>query len=174
MLRGPSGMLFGAGTAAGVVNMVSKRPLQETQREVGVQFGSFGRKQIQADLTGPLNADGSLSYRLIALQRKSGTQVDHVPDDRSVIAPSLTWRPNAMTSLTLQGLWQKDKSGSSSQFLPWEGTLLPNPNGRLPSSRFIGEPGDYYDSERKTFGWQFEHKFDDSWTFRQNLSLIHI
>ncbi|HEX7866118.1 MAG TPA: TonB-dependent siderophore receptor [Variovorax sp.] len=168
VLRGPSGMLFGAGTAAGVVNMVSKRPLQEAQREVGVQFGSFGRKQIQADLTGPLNADGSLSYRLIALQRKSDTQVDHVPDDRSVIAPSLTWRPNAMTSLTLQGLWQKDKSGSSSQFLPWEGTLLPNPNGRLPGSRFIGEPGDYYDSERKTFGWQFEHKFDDSWTFRQN------
>jgi iron complex outermembrane receptor protein len=169
VLRGPSGMLFGAGTAAGVVNMVSKRPLQEAQREVGVQFGSFGRKQIQADLTGPLNADGTLSYRLVALQRKSDTQVDHVPDDRSVIAPSLTWRPNAATSLTLQGLWQKDKSGSSSQFLPWEGTLLPNPNGRVPSSRFIGEPGfDYYNSERKTFGWQFEHKFNDSWTVRQN------
>ena len=168
VLRGPSGMLFGAGTAAGVVNMVSKRPLQEAQREVGVQFGSFGRKQVQADLTGPLNADGSLSYRLIAVQRKSDTQVDYVPDDRSVIAPSLTWRPNAATSLTLQGLWQKDKSGSSSQFLPWEGTLLPNPNGRLPASRFIGEPGDYYNSERKTFGWQFEHKFNDNWTVRQN------
>ena len=169
VLRGPAGMLFGAGTAAGVVNMVSKRPLQETQREVGVQFGSFGRKQIQADLTGPLNADGSLSYRLIALQRKSDSQVDHVPDDRSVIAPSLTWRPNAATSLTLQGLWQKDKSGSSSQFLPWEGTLLPNPNGRIPVSRFIGEPGfDYYNSERKTFGWQFEHRFNENWRVRQN------
>jgi iron complex outermembrane receptor protein len=168
VLRGPSGMLFGAGTAAGVVNMVSKRPLQEAQREVGVQFGSFGRRQIQADLTGPLNADGSLSYRLIALQRKSDTQVDYVPDDRSLIAPSLTWRPNAATSLTLQGLWQKDKSGSSSQFLPWEGTLLSNPNGRLPGSRFIGEPGDFYNSERKTFGWLFEHKFNDNWTVRQN------
>jgi iron complex outermembrane receptor protein len=168
VLRGPSGMLFGAGTAAGVVNMVSKRPLQEAQREVGVQFGSFGRRQIQADLTGPLNADGSLSYRLIAVERKSDTQVDYVPDDRSLIAPSLTWRPNAATSLTLQGLWQKDKSGSSSQFLPWEGTLLPNPNGRLPGSRFIGEPGDFYNSERKTFGWLFEHKFNDNWTVRQN------
>ncbi|WP_373423973.1 TonB-dependent siderophore receptor [Variovorax boronicumulans] len=168
VLRGPSGMLFGAGTAAGVVNMVSKRPLQEAQREVGVQFGSFGRKQIQADLTGPLNADGSLSYRLIAVQRKSDTQVDYVPDDRSLIAPSLTWRPSAATSLTLQGLWQKDKSGSSSQFLPWEGTLVPNPNGRLPGSRYIGEPGDFYNSERKTFGWQFEHKFNDNWTVRQN------
>ena len=168
VLRGPAGMLFGAGTAAGVVNMVSKRPQQEASREVGVQFGSFGRKQIQADLTGPLNADGSLSYRLVALQRKSDTQVDFVPDDRSLVMPSLTWRPNAATSLTLQGLWQKDKTGSTSQFLPWQGTILPNVNGLLPSSRFIGEPGDGYDTERKTFGWQFEHRFNDQWTFRQN------
>ena len=43
VLRGPSGMLFGSGTAAGIVNMVSKRPLQETQREVGVQYGSWNR-----------------------------------------------------------------------------------------------------------------------------------
>eukprot|EP01030_Chromulinospumella_sphaerica_P013660 gene13660-13442_t len=33
VLRGPAGVLFGAGTVAGVVNMVSKRPLQEAQRE---------------------------------------------------------------------------------------------------------------------------------------------
>ena len=168
VLRGPAGMLFGAGNAGGVVNMVSKRPQQETYREVGVQLGSFGRKQVQADLTGALTADGDWSYRLIALHRKSDTQVDYVPDDRSLVMPSLTWRPSAATSLTLQALWQKDKTGSTSQFFPWKGTILPNINGPLPSSRFIGEPGDGYDTERKTFGWLFEHKFDDRWTFRQN------
>ncbi|MDR6536207.1 TonB-dependent siderophore receptor [Variovorax soli] len=168
VLRGPSGMLFGSGTAAGIVNMVSKRPLQETQREVGVQLGSWNRRQLQADLAGPLTADGQWSYRLIAVAREADTQVDFVPDDRKLIAPSLTWRPNAATSLTLQGLYQKDKSGTTSQFFPWEGTLLPNPNGRLPASRFIGEPGDYYDSERKSLGWLFEHKFNDTFTFRQN------
>lgn len=168
VLRGPSGMLFGAGTAAGVINMVSKRPQAEAQREVGVQYGSHGRKQFQVDLTGPLTQDGEWLYRLVALKRSSDTQVDYVPDDRSLVAPSLTWRPSAATSLTLQALWQKDKSGSTSQFFPWEGTLLPNPNGRLPTNRFIGEPGDYYNSERKTLGWLFEHKLNDSWTVRQN------
>ncbi|MBB1599621.1 TonB-dependent siderophore receptor [Variovorax sp. UMC13] len=171
VLRGPAGMLFGSGTAAGIVNMVSKRPQVETQREVGVQFGNWGRKQVQADLTGALSADGDWSYRLVALHRNADTQVDHVPDDRSLIAPSLTWRPSAATSLTLQALWQKDKSGSSSQFLPWEGTIQPNPNGRIPASRFIGEPGDYYNSERKSFGWLFEHRFNDTWTVRQNFRL---
>jgi iron complex outermembrane receptor protein len=167
VLRGPAGMLFGAGTAAGVLNMVSKRPLQEAQREVGVQFGSWGRKQVQADLTGPLSEQWS--YRLVALHRKADTQVDHVPDDRTLIAPSLAWRPDGATSLILQGFWQKDKTGSTSQFFPWAGTLLSNPNGQLPISRFIGEPGDGYDSDRKSFGWQFEHRFNDQWTLRQNL-----
>ncbi|RCW71242.1 TonB-dependent siderophore receptor [Pseudorhodoferax soli] len=167
VLRGPAGMLFGAGTAAGVVNMVSKRPLQEVQREVGVQFGSWGRKQVQADLTGPLSADWS--YRLVALHRQADTQVDHVPDDRTVVAPSLAWRPDGATSLVLQGYWQKDKSGTTAQFFPWHGTLLANPNGALPTSRFIGEPGDGYDTDRQSFGWQFEHRFNDQWTLRQNL-----
>ncbi|MFZ4287303.1 TonB-dependent siderophore receptor [Variovorax sp. HJSM1_2] len=169
VLRGPSGMLFGQGTVAGVVNMVSKRPQAERQGEIGVQFGSYGRKQIQADLTGPLTQDGEWLYRLVALVRDADTQVDYVPDDRTLIAPSLTWRPSAMTSLTLQALYQKDKTGSAAQFFPWSGTISPNPNGQLPTSRFIGNLDDHYDSERKTAGWQFEHKFNDNWALRQNL-----
>jgi len=170
VLRGPSSMLFGQSTTGGVINSVSKRPQAEPQGEVGVQIGSWGRKQAQADLTGPLSADGQWLYRLVALGRNADTQVDHVPDDRALLAPTLTWRPSGVTSLTLQGLWQKDRSGSTNQFFPWEGVLLPNPNGKIPDSRFIGEPGfDRYDSERKSFGWQFEHRFSDQLAFRQNL-----
>jgi iron complex outermembrane receptor protein len=171
ILRGPSGMLFGQGTVAGVVNMVSKRPQAERQGEIGVQIGSYGRKQVQLDLTSPLTQDGEWLYRLVALGRDADTQVDYVQDDRALIAPSLTWKPNAMTSLTLQALWQKDATGTAAQFLPWSGTLLPNPNGQLPSNRFIGEKEDYYDSERKSAGWQFEHKFNDDWALRQNLRM---
>ncbi|HET8610111.1 MAG TPA: TonB-dependent receptor plug domain-containing protein, partial [Burkholderiales bacterium] len=156
VLRGPSAMLYGQGSTAGVINMVSKRPLPEAQREIGVQLGSYGRKQIETDLTGPLTRDGDWLYRLVAVGRDSDTQVDYVPDDRRVLAPSLTWRPSAATSLTLQALWQKDHTGSTSQFFPWSGTVLPNPNGRIPTSRFIGVPGiDRYDSERTEIGWLF-------------------
>jgi iron complex outermembrane receptor protein len=169
VLRGPSSMLYGQGTTAGVINMVSKRPQAEASREIGVQLGSFNRKQVQADLTGALAADGEWLYRLVAVGRKSDTQVDFVPDDRQLLAPSLTWRPNGRTSLTLQALWQKDESGSTAQFFPWEGTVLDNPNGRIPTSRFIGQPGlDRYDSQRSEVGWIFEHRFDERWTVRHS------
>lgn len=170
VLRGPSAMLYGQGSTGGVINMVSKRPLAEAEHEIGLQYGSHDRRQFQADFTGPLTADGRWLYRLVAVARESGTQVDHVSDDRVLIAPSLTWRPTPATTLTLQALYQKDKSGSTSQFFPWAGVLTPNPNGQLPTSRFIGDPDwDHYDSERSSLGYLFEHRFDSGWTIRQNL-----
>lgn len=172
VLRGPSSMLFGQGTTGGVINMVSKRPQATRQGEIGVQYGSYNRRQLQADLTGPLDEEGRWLYRLVAVGRLADTQVDHVRDDRMLLAPSLTWRPGAATSLTLQGHWQDDKSGSTSQFFPWEGTVLPNPNGTIPTNRFIGEPGfDRYDSRRQSFGWLFEHRFNDRLAVRQNVRL---
>lgn len=71
VLRGPASMLYGQGSTAGVVNMVSKRPQAETSREVGIQYGSHDRRQIQTDLTGSLDEDGRWLYRLVALGRES-------------------------------------------------------------------------------------------------------
>ena len=172
VLRGPAGMLFGQGGTGGIVNLVSKRPQAEASREIGVQIGSHDRKQVQADLTGALTQDGEWLYRIIGVGRQSDTQVDYVEDDRALLAPSLTWRPTANTSLTLQALVQRDRTGSSSQFLPWSAhiaTSVPNPNGPVPTSRFIGEPSwDRYDTDRESFGWQLEHRLDDAWKLRQN------
>jgi iron complex outermembrane receptor protein len=168
VLRGPAAMLYGQGSTGGIINLVSKRPQETFEGEVGVQFGNHGRKQIQTDITGPLSSDGQWLYRLIAIERNADTQVDHVHDDRTLLAPTLTWKPNGTTSLTLQALYQKDESGSTSQFLPWEGMQLPNPNGRIPTNTFIGEPNDRYDTERQSLGYLFQHQLNDSWTFRQN------
>lgn len=169
VLRGPSSMLYGQGSTGGIVNLVSKRPQAEAQREIGVVLGNDNRREIQADLTGPVTEDGEWLYRVVAVGRDSDTQVQHAPDDRLMLAPSLTWRPSAATSLTLQALWQKDKAGTTQSFLPWSGSVQENPNGRIPTRRFVSEPGfDAYDTEQFSVGWLFEHQFNDTWKFRQN------
>lgn len=168
VLRGPASMLFGQGSTAGIVNLVSKRPQAETRREIGVQIGSYDRRQLNADFTGPLSDDGTWLYRLVGVYRDSETQVDQVDDDRRLFAPSLTWKPSEDTSLTLQLRWQRDRTGSTSQFFGWSGLLAPNPNGRVPSHRYIGNPGDHYDTDRSTAGWLFEHRFNENWSVRQS------
>lgn len=173
VLRGPSSMLYGQGTTAGVVNLVSKQPRAVTSRELDLQLGSFDRQQARLDFTGPLSSDGRWLYRLVAVGRDAGTQVDHVPDDRALFAPSLTWRPGDDTVLTFQLHWQKDESGSTLQFFPWSGSGAPNPNGPIPTDTFVGEPGfDRYDSERLSVGWLFEHRFGGTWRVRQNVRWI--
>src|SRR3546814_6742938 len=93
--------------------MVTKRPQAEPMREIGISYGSHNRRQIQADFTGPIDENGEWLYRVVALGRLSDTQVDYVPDDRWVLAPSLTWQPTASTSFTLRVLLQEDKTGST-------------------------------------------------------------
>ncbi|HEY8361217.1 MAG TPA: TonB-dependent siderophore receptor [Ramlibacter sp.] len=169
LLRGPSSVLYGQGSVGGILNLVSKRPQADALREVQVQVGSHARKQLAVDFTGPLDQQGRWLYRLVAVGRDSNTQVDHVADDRKLIAPSLTWRPDADTSLTLQFLHQEDHSGSLVGFFPWQGTLLPSRHGQIPTSTFISEPGfDRYDTEQNAAGWLLSHRVNGTWTLRQN------
>ncbi len=78
VLKGPSSVLYGQSELGGIINSVSKLPKPVQQGELWAQVGSFDRKQLAADVTGPLSKDGKLLYRLVALKRDSGTQADYV------------------------------------------------------------------------------------------------
>ncbi|HEX7803172.1 MAG TPA: TonB-dependent siderophore receptor [Pseudoxanthomonas sp.] len=170
VLRGPASVIAGQNGPGGVVNLVSKRPQETAQREISVQAGNDSHKQIALDLTGPLNNDGTLLYRLVALGKDSGTQVDHADDKRTFIAPSLTWKPNADTTLTAYAEYQKDETGNTNGFFPIVGTLTAAPNGKIPYDTFISEPDwDHYGGTRKRIGYEFEQKLGDNWTLRHHL-----
>ena len=109
-------------------------------------------------------------YRLVAIQRDSDTQVDHVKDNRQVLMPSLTWRPTEDIDWTLLANIQRDDSGSTTQFFPHTGTVWNAPYGRIHSNRFASEPGfDEYDSDQTALTSQFSWHLNDTWTLRQNL-----
>lgn len=167
VLRGASSVLFGQAAPGGIINVVSKLPTREELHEIKAETGSNDRHQLATDHGGALT--DTLSYRFTALQRKSDTTTDHVPDDRTYIAPSLTWQPDDATSLTLLASYQKSRTAYV-YGLPAEGTVLPNPNGHISRHTFTGEPG--YDKSVITawdIGYRFEHAFNDDLKVRQNL-----
>lgn len=169
VLRGPSSVLYGQGSVGGIINYATKKPLAERRREVQVQVGSHDRKQVNLDLNEVLDDAGRWRLRVVAIGRDSGSQVEHVADDRKVLMPSLTWLPDADTSLTVSALRQQDASGSLIGFFPWQGTLLPSPYGRIPTNTFTGEPGwDAYDTDQTAFSSAFSHRFSDHLVLRQN------
>jgi iron complex outermembrane receptor protein len=169
VVRGPSSVLYGQGEPSGIINYVSKRPLDQPFHEVELGIGSYKQIEGRFDFSGPLDKAGTWLYRLTGLTSGGGTQVDFVDKDRVFIAPALTWRPNTDTTLTILGHYQHDKTGWTTQFLPAKGTVFPNPNGTIPSSRFIGEPAfDRFNPTHYSIGYMFEHRASDVWTFRQN------
>lgn len=177
LLKGPSSGLYGQNSPGGLLNLVSKRPTATPLREIQLQTGSFGRAQAAFDLSGPIDPEGRILYRLTGLARTTGTQLDYLEEDRVFIAPSLTLRPDADTSLTIlsQYLNIDSPGGGAPQGLPALGTLYANPKGRIPTKRFIGEPNyDRFKLQQGFIGYAFEHRFNDVWTVRQNLRYSHV
>ncbi|MET4895622.1 TonB-dependent siderophore receptor [Sphingomonadaceae bacterium jetA1] len=161
VVRGPASVLFGQGSIGGIVNLVSKTPLFTNSADMSLVYGSYNRKEVLADVNGTLGE--TLAARVVARVRDADTYVDHVPDDRVMLAPSVTWRPGASTDVTLLGLYQDDRTGSTSNFLPIIGTLRDNPgNPRLPRYLFVGKPGyDRYDGRLLQGSGIFNHRFTD-------------
>lgn len=170
VLKGPSAGLYGQSDPGGLINMVSKRPTATPQYEIVGTFGSFERFQGAFDIGGPVDKKGEFLYRLVGLARDSNTQTDFVQDNKLFIAPSLTWRPTNDTTFTFLSHYQKVENKGYQQYIPGQVSFLPNPNGHIPYSRYLGVPGlDGYKLEQFAVGYAFEHYFNNNLQFRQNV-----
>ncbi|MEN0106447.1 MAG: TonB-dependent receptor plug domain-containing protein, partial [Pseudomonas sp.] len=169
LLRGPASSLYGQTPAGGMLDMVSRRPDSVASNEVQLQVGSYERKQISFDSTGPIDDQGQFLYRVSGVVRDSNTSVDHIEDKRYNIAPSLTWNMDEDTKLTFLSQFNRDDTGITSQFLPLQGTKLSTPAGKVSYHENLGDPDwEFYDKTYYALGYAFEHRINDVWQFRQN------
>ncbi len=172
VVKGPASVLYGQAVPGGIVNLIQKRPTFTQFGEAGIELGSDQRAVAKFDLGGVALND-VVSYRFTGLGRLSDTQQDYVEDNRLYLAPTVTIAPDANTSLTILSSIQYDE-GNSQLGLPQAGTLDFNPNGRIAPSRYIGEPG--FDQSQffvGTVGYEFRHRFDEHFEFRQNAQFLH-
>lgn len=157
VVKGPAGVLFGQGSVGGIINATYKTASTFERNEAYASYGSFHRFESGFDVGG---RDGDWAWRLVAVNRESDTQVDHVSDDTWFLLPSITWSPTEDTSLTFLFNVQEDESGTSAAFLPWQGTILPGP--RIPGNRFASEPGlDRYNTRQNAFTLILEHRLNE-------------
>ncbi len=176
VLRGPASVLFGQGGAGGTINIVTKKPQSIPFYSIEGTIGSFDTYGGSIDFTGPLNDDRTFLYRLNASVSTTGTFVDFFERERYFIAPSFTWLMGKNTQLTLEAEYS-DQKQPNDRGLPAVGTVLPNPNGKLPINRFIGEPFDEIDKNNRQslrVGYNFEHRFSENWQFRNNFNFSYL
>jgi iron complex outermembrane receptor protein len=155
VLKGPVSVMYGAASAAGIVNRISKLPLDEAHHEVELQYGTIGRKQAAFDFGGPINDE--VNYRLVGLAREGEGSYD-IDDDRYLLQPSATWKPSDDTTITVYGLAQKTETGASAwSYLQGNDVFL-----------YTDPDFNSQKVEQYQLGYQLEHKFENGLTFRQN------
>ncbi|MEZ8110621.1 TonB-dependent siderophore receptor [Vibrio splendidus] len=168
VLRGPGSALYGQTPPGGVINVVSKRPqFDGGSGQFAIEYGTDDRKQISLDVNSEVN--DKMAFRLQALGRKNGSRVDGVEAERIFIAPSLAYKFTDDTKITLLTSYQKDDSDPYLQFLPMEGTLTSNPNGKISDSTAVGDTDwETFEREQLSVGYEFEHHFNERTYFMQN------
>jgi iron complex outermembrane receptor protein len=172
VLKGPSSTLYGQSVLGGIVNLRSKVPRPDAFAQVQFTGGSYGFYEPAIDAGTPLNRSHTLYARINLLYRPTDSFVNYVTRHRVYVAPALTWDIDPNTQLTLLGRYQHD-TGHLGFPLPAQGTVLPNPNGEIPISLFVGEPSNPnpVSEVNKQFGFQLSHQFNESFSFYQNVRI---
>ncbi|AVO56522.1 TonB-dependent siderophore receptor [Pseudomonas chlororaphis] len=173
ILKGPSSVLYGRSSPGGLVALTSKKPLFEPYHQIQATVGTQGQRGMGFDFSGPVDDDKRIAYRLTGLADRSDTQFDHNKEKRYALAPTLSIDFTDDTSLTLQAYLQHDPDGGYHSGMPADGALHQRNGQRISENFFEGEPGiDRYKRDQQSFGYQFEHRFNDVFTARQNFRYL--
>lgn len=171
VLKGPAGMLFGRSEPGGLINMVTKRPLDVPFYSLEQQFGSYDHYRTIWDASGPIDKDKKLLYRFSGSYQDTGSFRDFVSSDRIMVNPALTWRISDQTEFNIE------VEGFEQDF---QGNLgvpaIGNRPARIPISRSFSDPNEPRDSVSKVhLGTELTHKFNEDWMIRNRFlgSFLH-
>lgn len=169
VLKGPSSVLYGAIPPGGLVNEVSKRPQLTPFADVNLQLGSYDFRQAAVDAGAPLDANGKILGRITGVFRDANSETDYVNQQLWNVAPSLAFLVDPDTTLTILSHYQHDRTNTSNQFLPIQGTLLPDPYGQLSRGTYLGEPNhDRFSRTDYDVGYLLDHRVNDSISLHQS------
>ena len=170
VLKGPASVLYGTLEPGGIINLVTKKPLEDPLYSAELTLGSFGFVEPSIDLGGSLNEDKTLLYRFNALYESGGVFRDFDQGvERIFAAPSLRWKIGDNTDITFNFEYLNDER-------PFDRGIVAIGDGiaDIPFSRVLGEPDDFVELENFNTGYLLEHRFSDNWKLRNTFRFDYV
>lgn len=163
VLRGPAGLLSGTAEPGGVVNLVRKRPTRELRFEGQLSAGSWNNYRAEADLSGPLNKDGTLRGRVVTAYQDKDQYYDQGGSKPATLYGVLEYDLTPSTTLGLTAFY------SELDFRNFNG-LAQFEDGSLPDRRSFLGPARTSNHEVYELGADLQHRFDNEWVFKASYS----
>lgn len=84
VVRGATGLMGGTGDPSATINMIRKRPTKEFQASAGLIMGRWDDQRFEADLSTPLNAEGSVRARTALAWQRRDSYLDMYHERKTV------------------------------------------------------------------------------------------
>jgi outer membrane receptor for ferric coprogen and ferric-rhodotorulic acid len=160
VVRGATGLMQGAGNPSATINLVRKRPTRVPNLSAEAYAGRWDRYGVNADLSGPLNAAGTLRGRAVAVWQDNKSFQDVVDNRRKTLYLIVEADIARNTLLTFSVSRQNSDNTSTWAGLP---AALDGGDLKLPRSTFLGNKWDYWDKESTSAFASLERRFDSGW-----------
>ncbi|MEH2150097.1 TonB-dependent siderophore receptor [Nostoc sp.] len=164
VLKGPASVLFGEGDPGGLVNYVTKKPLDTPYYSASFTAGNYDYYNPAIDLSGPLTTDKKLLYRLNVSYENSGSYRDYIENDIVYISPVLSYKISDAATLDFAYEYLNSKQGFDRGFSP-EAIYL-----TLPRNRNLAQPDDFSNTESHRLALTLNQQFGENWRLRSRFS----
>ncbi|MBK4215916.1 TonB-dependent siderophore receptor [Paracoccus caeni] len=171
IVRGATGLMQGAGEPGASINYIRKRPTEDFQNIASVSLAYPKGARIESDVSGPLNADGTIRGRLVSVVDSRDGVLDGYTKDRYVFFGALEADLTENTLLSAGISYQKTKADG----VTWGGLPPFFTDGGLidwERGASIGTDWTYVDTERTEAYASLEQVFQNGWTGR--VVLTHV
>lgn len=165
VIKGPASATFASVDPGGSINLVTKKPLPVTRREVSMSVGSFSTIRGTLDFTGPLNKDKTLLYRLNGAYQEAKSYRDLTGNKSLLLSPSFSYVPNDKTALNVEMI-MSNVNGTVDRGQPIFGAVAGVTKlNSTPTSLNLGASNDFFKSKEFILMGNFSHKFTSHISF---------
>ncbi|WPP02440.1 TonB-dependent siderophore receptor (plasmid) [Pseudomonas sp. HR96] len=163
ILHGANGLMTGNGNPSATVNFVRKRPTYDPQASVTVGGGSWDKRRVDIDVSGPLTDSGNVRGRLVYANETGNSYLDRYSREKNIFSGTLAFDLTENDILTVGYEDQKtDANGSS-----WGALPLVDGNGKSihysGRSSNISQPWVYWDVHTTRAFAEWQHQFANDW-----------
>lgn len=164
-VRGANGMMTGIGNPSATINYIRKRPTRDFRASASASYGSWDNLRLTGDVSGPLNADGTVSARVVYARTDTDSYLDYYHVDRNVYYGVLSWDITPNLNATA-GYTQQDNLADGNNWgalpLVWsDGTPID-----YDVSATTAAPWTYWDTHNRIAFAELSYEFDSGWTVK--------
>ena len=169
VLRGANGLLTSTGNPSATINFVRKRPTDEFKAQIDLTVGSWDKRRIDADISGPLNEAGNVRGRLVMSNQNRNSYLDNYSQERNVAYGIIEADITESTKVAFGHTYQQNNTNSPT----WGALPLRYADGSARHySRSTSPSPDwsYWNTTNNTSFVELTHLFNNGWKIKTQLS----